>query len=127
MRVALRDRFSRAASWWNHAPTGQSFRTGFLDMLPTMVATGTWGLVMGIALVKSGLTDSMATLMTVLVYAGSAQLTSLPLIEAGAPLWLIFAAGFVRSEEHTSELQSLMRISYAGFCLKKKNKNTKRD
>src|SRR3546814_5131579 len=31
----------------------------------------------------------------------------------------------VRSEEHTSELQSLMRISYAVFCLKKKkNKNT---
>src|SRR3546814_14861889 len=32
----------------------------------------------------------------------------------------------VRSEEHTSELQSLMRISYAVFCLKKK-KNTERD
>src|SRR3546814_5513562 len=30
-----------------------------------------------------------------------------------------------RSEEHTSELQSLMRNSYAGFCLKKKNKPTK--
>src|SRR3546814_9821909 len=29
----------------------------------------------------------------------------------------------VRSEEHTSELQSLMRISYAVFCLKKKTKN----
>src|SRR3546814_3280521 len=29
-----------------------------------------------------------------------------------------------RSEEHTSELQSLMRISYAVFCLKKKNMNT---
>src|SRR3546814_5036799 len=31
---------------------------------------------------------------------------------------------FMRSEEHTSELQSLMRISYAVFCLKKKKKNT---
>src|SRR3546814_9776995 len=31
--------------------------------------------------------------------------------------------GVLRSEEHTSELQSLMRISYAVFCLKKKNKN----
>src|SRR3546814_3132787 len=29
----------------------------------------------------------------------------------------------IRSEEHTSELQSLMRISYAVFCLKKKKKN----
>src|SRR3546814_979720 len=32
-----------------------------------------------------------------------------------------------RSEEHTSELQSLMRISYAVFCLKKKNKKTPKD
>src|SRR3546814_9451235 len=32
--------------------------------------------------------------------------------------------GRVRSEEHTSELQSLMRISYAVFCLKKKNNKT---
>src|SRR3546814_2164909 len=31
------------------------------------------------------------------------------------------AASSMRSEEHTSELQSLMRISYAVFCLKKKN------
>src|SRR3546814_1947482 len=31
----------------------------------------------------------------------------------------------IRSEEHTSELQSLMRISYAVFCLKKKNKRKK--
>src|SRR3546814_9021261 len=31
---------------------------------------------------------------------------------------------WVRSEEHTSELQSLMRISYAVFCLKKKKDNT---
>src|SRR3546814_6453314 len=32
-----------------------------------------------------------------------------------------------RSEEHTSELQSLMRISYAVFCLKKKNRKTNTD
>src|SRR3546814_3942478 len=32
-----------------------------------------------------------------------------------------------RSEEHTSELQSLMRISYAVFCLKKKNKTYTRE
>src|SRR3546814_4778026 len=35
------------------------------------------------------------------------------------------AAGAARSEEHTSELQSLMRISYAVFCLKKKKQNPK--
>src|SRR3546814_10225038 len=32
-----------------------------------------------------------------------------------------------RSEEHTSELQSLMRISYAVFCLKKKNNKQKKE
>src|SRR3546814_4373145 len=37
----------------------------------------------------------------------------------GAPLYQSSAG--IRSEEHTSELQSLMRISYAVFCLKKKN------
>src|SRR3546814_6334953 len=37
--------------------------------------------------------------------------------QAGAP-----QANISRSEEHTSELQSLMRISYAVFCLKKTNK-----
>src|SRR3546814_1762620 len=39
----------------------------------------------------------------------------------GVPLIVQPAASGVRSEEHTSELQSLMRISYAVFCLKKKN------
>src|SRR3546814_2617764 len=34
-------------------------------------------------------------------------------------------SGCSRSEEHTSELQSLMRISYAVFCLKKKKTNSK--
>src|SRR3546814_3200477 len=34
--------------------------------------------------------------------------------------WMKFDIGPERSEEHTSELQSLMRISYAVFCLKKK-------
>src|SRR3546814_2347941 len=36
-------------------------------------------------------------------------------------------AGSQRSEEHTSELQSLMRISYAVFCLKKKKKHNKKE
>src|SRR3546814_10192269 len=34
-----------------------------------------------------------------------------------------FPLGVLRSEEHTSELKSLMRISYAGFCLKKKKQD----
>src|SRR3546814_5527741 len=38
--------------------------------------------------------------------------------------YIVAAAIMTRSEEHTSELQSLMRISYAVFCLKKKTKQT---
>src|SRR3546814_1325945 len=38
---------------------------------------------------------------------------------------MLLAACTMRSEEHTSELQSLMRISYAVFCLKKKTHNSK--
>src|SRR3546814_4668790 len=45
--------------------------------------------------------------------AGSVQFDGTPLAVADTAEW--------RSEEHTSELQSLMRISYAVFCLKKKN------
>src|SRR3546814_10391793 len=41
----------------------------------------------------------------------------------GSTLPQSFRAGARRSEEHTSELRSLMRISYAVFCLKKKNKS----
>src|SRR3546814_2766351 len=41
--------------------------------------------------------------------------------ELGVRTDSILARPFWRSEEHTSELQSLMRISYAVFCLKKKN------
>src|SRR3546814_2928165 len=40
-------------------------------------------------------------------------------------LQLPFYAAVLRSEEHTSELQSLMRISYAVFCLKKKTKTSR--
>src|SRR3546814_7125231 len=43
------------------------------------------------------------------------------ILEAGGQHGLLVE----RSEEHTSELQSLMRISYAVFCLKKKNKTYK--
>src|SRR3546814_3706113 len=35
-------------------------------------------------------------------------------------IWQIYPVNMLRSEEHTSELQPLMRISYAVFCLKKK-------
>lgn len=73
----------------------QAIHEGLIAVRPALIATFTWGLVTGVAMVKSGLTESAAVAMTLLVYAGSAQLTSLPLIAAGAPLWLIFAAGCI--------------------------------
>lgn len=72
-----------------------AYKEGFNAVKPAIIATATWGLVTGIALVKSGLSEQAAVLMTLFVYAGSAQLTSLPLIAVGAPLWLIFAAGLI--------------------------------
>src|SRR3546814_3890087 len=42
----------------------------------------------------------------------------------GKPRGIDAACGHFRSEEHTSELQSLMRISYAVFCLKQKKNKT---
>src|SRR3546814_8894921 len=51
-------------------------------------------------------------------------LATLPAHPESVPInALVPVKGTVRSEEHTSELQSLMRISYAVFCLKKKNDN----
>src|SRR3546814_10287458 len=53
--------------------------------------------------------------------------TTAPPASAGrpSPISDANAKAAQRSEEHTSELQSLMRISYAVFCLKKKNKQQK--
>src|SRR3546814_6407682 len=49
-----------------------------------------------------------------------------PIVEVGAAkdVVVVIQEGVTRSEEHTSELQSLMRISYAVFCLKKNTRNT---
>src|SRR3546814_5495335 len=59
----------------------------------------------------------------------AAQTAFIPTLTLGIPgsatMALFLGALMIhRSEEHTSELQSLMRISYAVFCLKKKKKNS---
>src|SRR3546814_15168107 len=55
-----------------------------------------------------------------------AEALDTPDAESAAAVEELPSLGVRRSEEHTSELQSLMRISYAVFCLKKKNKYTYR-
>ncbi|BDT61206.1 AzlC family protein [Massilia varians] len=72
-----------------------AWREGFKTGLPTLFGIGAWGLVVGIAMVKSGLTAAQAVGMTLLVFAGSAQLASLPLIAAAAPIWVIFSTALV--------------------------------
>ncbi|MEI7568440.1 MAG: AzlC family ABC transporter permease [Alcaligenaceae bacterium] len=68
---------------------------GLRAIAPGLVALTIWGIVTGVAMSRFGLTDQASAVMSLLVYAGSAQLTALPLIAAGAPLWLIFAAGII--------------------------------
>src|SRR3546814_5022967 len=69
----------------------------------------------------SGLREFLADLrVSVPVSKLAKWKTALQLIALGALIFAGTLPEFARSEEHTSELQSLMRISYAVFCLKKK-------
>ena len=70
------------------------FRRGFNETVAPSLGIAAWGLVTGVAMVKSGLSLPLAVSMTMLVYAGSAQLAALPLIVAGAPLWVLWATAF---------------------------------
>ena len=67
---------------------------GIRDQFSVAMGIGAWGLMTGVAMVQSGLSPLEAVLMTLIVYAGSAQLAAVPMIAAGAPLWVILAAAF---------------------------------
>lgn len=64
-------------------------REGFLSFLPMSVGLIPWALVMGMAMISAGFTPLQAMGMNLIVFAGTAQLGTLPLIVAGVPLWLI--------------------------------------
>lgn len=70
------------------------FRRGLRENFGPSLGISAWALVTGVAMIKSGLSVPLAVLMSVIVYAGSAQLAALPLIAAGAPLWVIWATAF---------------------------------
>ena len=72
-----------------------AFKEGLKVGVPTWFGVGTWGLVVGVAMIKAGLTLPQAFGMTFIVFAGSAQLASLPLLAAHAPVWVIFATALV--------------------------------
>jgi predicted branched-subunit amino acid permease len=67
------------------------FREGARDMVGIALGIGAWGLVTGVAMVKSGMGLGLSLLMSALVFAGSAQLAAVPLIAAGAPIWVVWA------------------------------------
>jgi predicted branched-subunit amino acid permease len=66
-------------------------REGFLAFLPLSVGLIPWALVTGMSMISIGFTPLQAMGMNVIVFAGTAQLGTLPLIAIGAPVWLIVA------------------------------------
>jgi predicted branched-subunit amino acid permease len=70
------------------------FRAGIKEMASIIPGISAWGLVTGVAMVKSGMSVPLALFMTFTVFAGGVQLVSLPLIAAGAPMWVIWATAF---------------------------------
>ena len=71
-----------------------AFREGMRDVSPQAPGIAAWGLMTGVAMVKSGMSVFEAVAMTLLVFAGSAQLAATPLMIAGAPVWVILATAF---------------------------------
>ena len=70
------------------------FRQGMRDLAPQALGVAAWGLMTGVAMVKSGMSLFESVVMTLIVFAGSSQLAAIPLIVAGAPAWVILATGF---------------------------------
>lgn len=70
------------------------FRQGMLDSLGVAPGLAAWGLMTGVAMMKSGMSLTESLLMGVIVFAGSSQLAAIPLLVAGAPMWVILATGF---------------------------------
>ncbi|WP_349605569.1 AzlC family ABC transporter permease [Cupriavidus sp. DF5525] len=77
--------------WHRFAPAERAgFIAGAHYFAPSLPAVFSWGLVTGVAMSKSVMTVPEAIGMSLLVYAGSAQLAVLPLFAAGLPLWTVF-------------------------------------
>jgi predicted branched-subunit amino acid permease len=72
-----------------------AFRAGTRAILPSIPGSAAWSMIAGVAMLKGGLAAPWAIAWSSTVYAASAQLAALPLIMAGAPLWVIIATGFV--------------------------------
>lgn len=76
---------------WEQIRRHPEFRQGMADMSGIALGVAAWGLVTGVAMVKSGMEVPVALAMSLLVFAGSAQLAALPLIVSDAPIWVVWA------------------------------------
>ena len=83
----------KALNW--HPAESAAFREGVISAVPLTVGVAPWGVVTGVAMVSAGLTSTQAVGMSLLVFAGSAQLAVLPLFIAKAPLWVMYATALI--------------------------------
>lgn len=70
-------------------------RDGFAAVAPVLPGILAWGVVTGVAMVKSGLSVWQALAMSLVVYSGTAQLATLPLIATGAGLAVVWATALL--------------------------------
>ena len=85
---------ARRVDGFAHTARHPLFWVGAREMSGISVGLTAWSFMTGVAMIKSGMTITEAVLMSLLVFAGSAQLAAIPLIAAGAPLWVIWATAF---------------------------------
>lgn len=71
-----------------------AFRDGARDMAAVAPGIAAWGLMTGVAMVKSGMGVGLSLAMALTVFAGSSQLAAIPLIMGGAPVWVVLATAF---------------------------------
>lgn len=107
---------------WQHP----EFRRGGREMTGIALGVAAWGLVAGVAMVKSGLGVALSVLMSLLVFSGTAQLASLPLIVGGAPMWVVWATALcvnlrfvifsIQWRPYWVHLPLRRRLAVAYFC-----------
>lgn len=105
--------------------THPEFRAGLRDFQRLAPGIAAWGLMTGVAMVKSGMGVAESLLMAVVVFAGSSQLAATPLIIAGAPTWIILATAFcvnlrfvvfsLHLRSYLSHLPAWQRVAHGYF------------
>jgi len=76
-----------APALWRHA----EFRRGAREMAGVALGISAWGLVAGVAMANSSLGTAWAVVMSLVVFSGTGQIASLPLLSSSAPLWVVWA------------------------------------